>query len=68
MIDSKIRPGYHVEKGDELGYFQFGGSTHCLASSRCLAEFSLTAIPQPNDSKAPLVLVRSRPAIASTAV
>jgi phosphatidylserine decarboxylase len=23
-------PGQHVEKGDELGYFQFGGSTYCL--------------------------------------
>ena len=32
MIDPKIRPGYHhhVGKGEGLGYFQFGGSTHCL--------------------------------------
>jgi phosphatidylserine decarboxylase len=30
MIDPKIRPGYHVTKGGELGCFQFGGSTHCL--------------------------------------
>ena len=22
--------GQHLSKGDELGYFQFGGSTHCL--------------------------------------
>ncbi|HEX3958521.1 MAG TPA: phosphatidylserine decarboxylase [Trebonia sp.] len=30
MTDPKIQPGYHVAKGEELGYFQFGGSTHCL--------------------------------------
>ena len=22
--------GQHVNKGEELGYFQYGGSTHCL--------------------------------------
>ncbi len=26
----KKNPKVRVEKGDELGYFQFGGSTHCL--------------------------------------
>lgn len=25
-----IKQGYKVKKGEELGYFQFGGSTHCL--------------------------------------
>jgi len=30
IIDKKIKPGYKIEKGEELGYFQFGGSTHCL--------------------------------------
>jgi phosphatidylserine decarboxylase len=30
IIDAKIKPGYHVKKGEELGYFQFGGSTNCL--------------------------------------
>lgn len=28
--DEKIEPGYNIKKGEELGYFQFGGSTHCL--------------------------------------
>jgi phosphatidylserine decarboxylase len=28
VIERKI--GEHVQKGDELGYFQYGGSTHCL--------------------------------------
>lgn len=30
IINDNIKPGYHVEKGEDLGYFQFGGSTHCL--------------------------------------
>jgi phosphatidylserine decarboxylase len=25
-----VKPGDHVNKGDELGMFHFGGSTHCL--------------------------------------
>ena len=25
-----VRPGDHVSKGDQLGMFHFGGSTHCL--------------------------------------
>jgi phosphatidylserine decarboxylase len=61
IIASNVKPGYHVEKGEELGYFQFGGSTHCLVfRPGAIAEFSLAAIPQPHDPKAPLVLVRSR--------
>lgn len=29
MLD-KIRPGYKIRKGEELGYFQYGGSSYCL--------------------------------------
>jgi phosphatidylserine decarboxylase len=66
IIAANVKPGYHVEKGEELGYFQFGGSTHCLVfRSGAIAEFSLAAIPQPHDPKAPLVLVRSRLATAN---
>ena len=25
-----VNEGQHVSKGDQVGYFQFGGSTHCL--------------------------------------
>lgn len=28
--DITVKPGQHVRKGDELGMFHFGGSTHCL--------------------------------------
>jgi phosphatidylserine decarboxylase len=28
--DITVREGQHVKKGDQLGMFHFGGSTHCL--------------------------------------
>lgn len=66
MIDSKIMPGYHVEKGEELGHFQYGGSTHCLVfRPGAIAEFALQTIPQLHDPEAPLVLVRSKLATAN---
>jgi phosphatidylserine decarboxylase len=66
MIDEKVAPGYHVAKGEELGYFQFGGSTHCLVfRPGAIADFTLQAIPQPHDPNAPLVLVRSKLATAN---
>lgn len=68
LIDPKLRPGYHVAKGEELGYFQFGGSTHCLVfRPGAIAGFALPAVPQPHDPDAPLVRVRSRLATARTA-
>ena len=52
VIDQKIQPGYHVAKGEELGYFQFGGSTHCLVfRPGAIADFSLAAIPQPHAAR-----------------
>ena len=66
MIDPKIRPGYHVGKGEGLGYFQFGGSTHCLVfRPGAIAGFSLTAIPQPHDPEPRLLRVRYRLATAA---
>lgn len=67
LLDAKLTAGYHVEKGEELGRFQFGGSTHCLVFEKdAIAEFSLQAIPRPHDPHAPLVQVRSKLAVAST--
>ncbi len=61
VIPEEITTGYHVAKGEELGYFQFGGSTHCLVfRPGVIADFALAAIPQPQDPNAPLVLVRSK--------
>jgi len=36
MISDKIKPGYRIKKGEELGYFQYGGSTYCLISDLVL--------------------------------
>lgn len=61
-----VRPGQHVDKGEELGYFQFGGSTHCLVfRPGVIAEVNIQAIPLPEDPEAPLVLVNSALATAT---
>ncbi len=61
-----VTPGQHVAKGEELGYFQFGGSTHCLVfRPGAIADVSFRAIPRPGGPDAALVLVNSR--IATTA-
>ena len=66
LIGPEITPGHHVAKGDEFGYFQFGGSTHCVIfQPGVIADFNLTAIPQPNDPHPPLVRVRSKLATAA---
>jgi phosphatidylserine decarboxylase len=66
VIGAEMEPGYHVAKGEELGYFQFGGSTHCLVfRPGAIADFSLTGIPQPHDPHPPLVRVRSKLATAA---
>jgi phosphatidylserine decarboxylase len=66
VISPNITSGYRVAKGEELGYFQFGGSTHCLVfRPGVIADFSLDALPQLHDPDAPLVLVRSKLAVAN---
>jgi phosphatidylserine decarboxylase len=67
LIDPKLTSGYHLSKGEELGYFQYGGSTECLVfRPGAIAEFTLAAIPRPHDPQAPPVLVRSKLATANT--
>ncbi|MCL3780885.1 phosphatidylserine decarboxylase family protein [Prolixibacteraceae bacterium JC049] len=36
---SSVKTGEHVVKGQELGYFQFGGSTHCLIFQKDVIDF-----------------------------
>ncbi|MDH3969220.1 MAG: phosphatidylserine decarboxylase family protein, partial [Rhodospirillales bacterium] len=44
-----LEPGVHVDKGDQLGYFQFGGSTHCLVfRPGVIDSFDVHTIPGPN--------------------
>ena len=67
LIDEKVTPGYHAAKGEELGYFQFGGSTYCLVfRPGAIAGFNLAAIPQAHGPDAPQVSVRSQLAVANT--
>jgi phosphatidylserine decarboxylase len=69
IIDPNVTPGYHLTKGEELGYFQFGGSTQCLVfRPGVIADVTSTAIPRPHDADpdAPLVQVRSALAAAHT--
>ncbi len=66
VIGDDIVPGRHVGKGDELGYFQFGGSTECLVfRPGAIQEFALGAIPQTGAAGASVLRVRSRLAVAS---
>jgi phosphatidylserine decarboxylase len=65
VIGSDVKPGAHLAKGDELGYFQFGGSTTCqLFEPGVIRDFALSAIPQPGDPQAPLQHVRAALATA----
>lgn len=42
-----VREGQRVKKGDQIGYFQYGGSTHCLVfRPGVIAGFAAQAIPQ----------------------
>jgi phosphatidylserine decarboxylase len=67
IISPLIVPGYHVDKGEELGHFQYGGSTHCLVfRPGVISDFSLAAIPQPHLPHPPLVRVCSKLAVAKS--
>lgn len=58
-----VKEGQKVTKGDEIGFFQFGGSTHCLVfRPDVISQFSVQALPQPESH---LVLVNSEIAIAN---
>jgi phosphatidylserine decarboxylase len=60
VIAPDIVSGARVKKGDELGYFQFGGSTHCLIFRRdVIRAFALAALPDPANPDPPLLLVNS---------
>jgi len=56
-----------VKKGDPLGYFQFGGSTHCLLFRKgVISQFAAQAIPQgENGTNSPIVRVNSLLAVTS---
>ncbi|AOJ33315.1 phosphatidylserine decarboxylase family protein [Burkholderia metallica] len=57
-----VVPGQRVDKGDEIGYFQFGGSTCCLLFEAGVIDRFLHAPPLAGD--APVVPVNSAVAVA----
>jgi phosphatidylserine decarboxylase len=56
-----LKEGQPVKKGDQIGYFQFGGSTHCLVfRPGVISEFAMDAIPQgENGANSAIVKVNS---------
>ncbi|KVL05044.1 phosphatidylserine decarboxylase family protein [Burkholderia territorii] len=58
----EVVPGQRVDKGDEIGYFQYGGSTYCLLFEAGVIDRFLCA--PPFDGDAPVVQVNTPVAIA----
>ncbi|MDH2442403.1 phosphatidylserine decarboxylase family protein [Amnibacterium sp. CER49] len=66
-IARHVKRGYHLDKGEELGHFQFGGSTYCLVfEPGAIRDFALDATPQPHDPQAPLKRVNTHLAVAAS--
>jgi phosphatidylserine decarboxylase len=62
-----LRVGQHVKKGEQVGYFQFGGSTHCLIfRPNVISSFAAQALPQgENGENSSVVPVNSLLALAN---
>jgi phosphatidylserine decarboxylase len=61
--------GSHLGKGEEARLLPVRRLDYCLVfRPGAVADFPLATIPQPHDPNAPLVLVRSKLAIANTTV
>lgn len=54
VIHPHVTAGRRVEKGEEVGCFQYGGSTHCLIfRPGAIESFATAAIPRQWDAEAP---------------
>jgi phosphatidylserine decarboxylase len=58
--DITVKEGQHVKKGDELGMFHYGGSTHCVIFRK---EVELEGFPNTENPEYN-VPVRSKLAVA----
>ena len=66
VIHPEIRPGHRVQKGEGVGYFQYGGSTYCLIfRPGAIAGFTPEALPQSENPDPPLVLLGTQIARAN---
>lgn len=60
-----VNVGDRVKKGDQIGYFQFGGSTHCLIFRKDVIEqFVVDAIPATDFNDSTIIHVNSKLATA----
>lgn len=60
-----VKEGQHIDKGDYLGCFLFGGSTHCLFFQRDVIDtFVAGAIPAPDFNDSELMKVKTKLAVA----
>ncbi|GAC1611858.1 MAG: phosphatidylserine decarboxylase family protein [Mycobacteriales bacterium] len=67
VLHPDLVPGQHLAKGDELGHFAFGGSTHCLVlRPGAVDSFAFAALPSPVDRQPGPVRVRATLAYAGT--
>jgi phosphatidylserine decarboxylase len=66
VIGPRISAGVRVEKGEEIGYFQYGGSTHCLIfGPGVIADFAPGALPDPANPEAPALRLGAKLATAN---
>jgi phosphatidylserine decarboxylase len=66
VIHPEVRAGRRVKKGEDLGYFQYGGSTYCMVYRLgAVAGFELEALPDAHTRSPSLVLVGAKVAQAN---
>jgi phosphatidylserine decarboxylase len=66
ILRPEIRPGYRVQKGEEVGYFQYGGSTYCLIfRPGAIGGFTPEALPQTENPDPPVVRLGTQIATAN---
>jgi phosphatidylserine decarboxylase len=62
---SVVKQNQHVNKGDEIGYFQFGGSTYCLIFQPNVINHFTVSVPSPKIKNPIPVKLNSMIAIAN---
>jgi phosphatidylserine decarboxylase len=62
---SVVKQSQHVNKGDEIGYFQFGGSTYCLIFQPNVINHFTVSVPSPKVKNPVPVKLNSMIAIAN---
>jgi len=61
----EVRINQHINKGDEIGYFQFGGSTYCLIFQPHVINHFTVSVPPPTVKNPVPVKLNSMIAIAN---